>query len=752
MLIAVVFVVVVMVTTGVALVSLMDGSDEEKKASQSYTESNDKKDTKDEKRSHELIKSQEELKEEPGLSTGSPSNSDKSLPFKKRRLNIDHYTEGVDCKRALIEIPLTLPVSEENIACSVANVRSPTDTESKAICKGEDVEVVCSIRGPICTPSVQGINYYGNPIPKISGIGKNLQVNIKPAMFVRSGFPRGSVNSCSVVKVRSDVPVQSASCYVNPILKVYDAGQNLQVNINPAMFVRSGFPKSSSINSCSVVQSKNDFPYVQNLNYYGHPHDYGVSQGLQVNINPIVSSMGSFAKYRRQHNRTRGVSSSHVNSHKKYFERTNISSNLESGISLANKQGVFINSASPFKVEDSLRNQYLKQDSTTNISNSSCMYFNQNPNIVGVSCNESYDLLCESKLMSRDSNREWYFANDKRSTSRREATVRFCRQLNEFRRMHLTYCIRLMNRIFRVRNGKLVMDESIRSLFSKFTLHSDVLFFIIKGCFIVNLSSLYGWKDLVDDMWYCSMCFGDQSFLDLLVSEIVISISNSIVSYNDGEELMKILENYFKCLPQNPVYEPYSAKFFEQVFDICRDFAPVKLSKEYQELVDFVILACSIYSGNMITMLYKMLAYKYKPETSGREVSLVSYLKAERFCNKCHDIIKTMAYMYYPSSETEQPSYIGGIMKVPLMLWRRCSREIHDVVRECIRRNEMDFSVLVNDIVSPVKCLVLIHKTRSFYLENIEMYERNLKTMQSPSLSSVRVMCANTQSMVSKVL
>ncbi|WDM85344.1 hypothetical protein K6025_00360 [Ehrlichia sp. JZT12] len=156
----------------------------------------------------------------------------------------------------------------------------------------------------------------------------------------------------------------------------------------------------------------------------------------------------------------------------------------------------------------------------------------------------------------------------------KEMAVKYCSKLQQFRKLHFTYCVKLINKTFKISNGKLVVSESAKSLFEKLTPHTESLFFILKVFFLVNISTLCGGRNMIDHVRYCSTYFYNQLLLDSLISEVIINASQG------RGKLKEVFEDYCKRLYNTDGYEPYSGEFFQKVFNICHSLSSVKLSKE----------------------------------------------------------------------------------------------------------------------------------------------------------------------------
>ncbi|WDM85328.1 DUF3514 domain-containing protein [Ehrlichia sp. JZT12] len=322
----------------------------------------------------------------------------------------------------------------------------------------------------------------------------------------------------------------------------------------------------------------------------------------------------------------------------------------------------------------------------------------------------------------------------------RMLAVNFCHKLEKFRQLHLIYCIQLINLVFKIENDQLVISDTVKNLFVKLTSHAEILFFILKVFFLINISALFGGKKVINNIRYCSTYFYNQSLLDLLILKVIMGISkgDSFVFH-----IKEMFELHYEHLNSISSHEPYSGEFFQKVFDICRDLASVKLSgKEDQKLIDFAMLACMVYCGHMVSMLYRML---YSLSASGgKENPLLCRLNAQRFCLKCHNLRTAIVHMYHPADEKEFPKNVGNVIDVPLNIWRRCSKEIDYVVRESVSQDKMSFSIFVNDMISPAKDLILLPNTRHFYASDIKMYNEKIKMVTSLlPLPQTRVMSSS---------
>ena len=309
------------------------------------------------------------------------------------------------------------------------------------------------------------------------------------------------------------------------------------------------------------------------------------------------------------------------------------------------------------------------------------------------------------------------------SESYRKITIRFCNKLKEFRRMHFIYCMKLINKVFVVRDNKLIVSKSVKDLFEGLTPHTEVLFFMLKVFFLISLATLCGGKGMIDHIRYCSTYFYDQSLLDLLLSEVILTSKKE-------NEIRDIFEAHCGHLYDISSHEPYSGKFFQKVFDICYDLASVNLPEEDQELIDFVILTCMVYCGHMVSMLYRMLVYNRDAKGGGKE-PLQCYLRARHFCSVCHDLRKAMIHIYHPASEEERPKNVSDVIKIPLVIWRSCSKGVDDVVKKSVSQGKLSFGIFVESMISSNKRLILQPYTAYAYGMDVKMYDEKIKTVAS---------------------
>ncbi|WDM85330.1 DUF3514 domain-containing protein [Ehrlichia sp. JZT12] len=348
----------------------------------------------------------------------------------------------------------------------------------------------------------------------------------------------------------------------------------------------------------------------------------------------------------------------------------------------------------------------------------SCIDFNQESDIFG----GEYNVLSKSRPVSSGLCFKGTFQYGV-SSLYKEMAVRHCTRLEGFRESHFAYCIKLINRVFEVRNNKLVVAESVRNLFEELTPETEVLFFMIKVFFIVNFSILCGGRGMVDHLRYCSTYFDDQSLLDSLISEVVVN------SLNRRDVLREVIGIYCKHFYSINSYEPHSGKFFQKAFDICHSLSLVSLPKEEQELVDFAKLTCMVYCGHMVSMLCRMLFYNRDVKCS--DTDLLKPLKAQSFCNRCRDLRKAIIHMYHPTDKEEEClKNVGGVY-IPLIIWRNCSKEIDDIIIKSVNRGSgLNFGDFVRNMTSCVKGVLLLPNTRHFYQYNIRMYDTKLKIVK----------------------
>ncbi|WDM85327.1 DUF3514 domain-containing protein [Ehrlichia sp. JZT12] len=354
--------------------------------------------------------------------------------------------------------------------------------------------------------------------------------------------------------------------------------------------------------------------------------------------------------------------------------------------------------------------------------------FNQKSDFISVCSDRSYSALVESRSVSGGV-----------SDVYKKLAIKFCSSLKTFRQLHFIYCIRLMKQIFKVENNKLMISEDINDFFTGLTSHTEVLFFIFKIFFLGNISILCGAKDLIDNIRYCSTYFYDQSLLDVLISEVIMNVSETD-NLLKGTKIKERFEFHCRHLQGMSSYTPYSGKFFQQVFNMCYDLASVNC-EEKQELVDLAELACVVYCGHMFNMIFRMLIYNNNAK-GGAEDPLVKYLKAQRFCRQCTNLRAAMVHMYHPINEEDCPRNVGNVIDVPSIIWKNCSKGIHDVVKESVSQNKISFGIFVKDMVSSIKTLILVPSTGRLYKEDIKTYENKIKTVPTLApLQYTRLVC-----------
>ncbi|WDM85338.1 DUF3514 domain-containing protein [Ehrlichia sp. JZT12] len=335
--------------------------------------------------------------------------------------------------------------------------------------------------------------------------------------------------------------------------------------------------------------------------------------------------------------------------------------------------------------------------------------------------------------------------NYSESLTYKRIMIKYCSQLRSFRELHFTYCIKLIKKTFKIQNGKLVISDFAKSLFERLTPHTEEIFFILKIFFLVSFSTLCGGRGKVARMRYCSTHFYNQSLLDLLISEVIMNSSKG------GDAIKEIFDIHCKHMCDTGSYEPHSGNFFQKVFNICRSLASVNLPEEKQALVDFAMLACMVYSGHMITMLCRMLIYNNEAESGPLLIS--ECLNARFFGNRCYHLRKSVIHMYHPANGEECPKSVGGVVNVPLMMWRRCSKVIDNIVIEAASQGKMDFGIFVRDIISSSRKLILRPYTAYSYERDIKMYDCKIKTVKSLlPLPHYRTMYADKKSEDSKTL
>ncbi|WDM85335.1 DUF3514 domain-containing protein [Ehrlichia sp. JZT12] len=366
---------------------------------------------------------------------------------------------------------------------------------------------------------------------------------------------------------------------------------------------------------------------------------------------------------------------------------------------------------------------------------SSCMKFKKS-GIVNVSSGRSNTLNKSARVGSGLSFKKYVKHNP--SISYKEMSINYCSKLKEFRQLHFDYCIKLVNRIFKIQNNEVIISEDVYSLFVKLTPHKEILFFVLKVFLLMNLSALCGGSQVTDDLRYCATHFYDQSLVNLLVSGVIVNASK-------GEgKLGSMFQVFCKHVCCTSNYEPHSGKFFRMVFDVCCSLASVKLPEDEQELVDCAVFACAIYFGHMVGVLFRMLVHNHDVECVGEP--FVDYLKAKYFCRQCHTLKAILTHMYHPTNAEDCPRNVANLIDIPSVLWKNCSKGIHDVVKDSISRNKMSFGVFVGDVIRPMKRLILNPRTRRVYREDIKTYENKIRTAVTLlPLPYTRVACSKEE-------
>ena len=301
----------------------------------------------------------------------------------------------------------------------------------------------------------------------------------------------------------------------------------------------------------------------------------------------------------------------------------------------------------------------------------------------------------------------------------KKVSIDFCNKLKAFKKLHSSYCINLARRTFIAKDDKLIIPKNIRNLFSKLTPHTEILFFVLKVFLLINFSAICGGRNLIDNIRYGSKHFYDQSLLNLLLSRIIVTTSEK-----RGSKIKEIFLTNCSHLRKVNYYDPHSSEFFQIVFDICSNLASVELYNERKkELVDFAMLACMVYCGHMVGNLYMALNYE-KEESEKFHI----YLNARGFCKRCHNLKNVMVHMYHPVDENVSVSNVGGVIDVPQIVWRNCSRKIHETVKKSIaQQNNITFGMFVENMIRPIKRLVLLPETRHYYKSDIKMYADQIK-------------------------
>ena len=306
----------------------------------------------------------------------------------------------------------------------------------------------------------------------------------------------------------------------------------------------------------------------------------------------------------------------------------------------------------------------------------------------------------------------------------RQVVVQFCHKIKKFKRLHSYYCIRMLKQVFRVSDGRVIVSGKVKEFFSKYTSNLDLLLFIIKVSLLVNFATLYGGKKMTNDIRNCVKYFYDQSLLD----DVILSIMKVVDCEDNIEQMIRVFYSYANNLSDVSIYEAYSGDFFREVFDLCTDLALVKEFERYAELVEFAMLGCMLYCGHMVSILSRMLIYQDKVDIT--KDLIVNNFNAPIFCQQCYSFKKIMVHIYHPS-EGEITRNIAGKIDVPLVIWKMCSRKIHDTVKNVCREGKLSFGVFVNDMIYPSRRMIVNPSTRYLYMKDVEMYDSKLKKANS---------------------
>ena len=382
--------------------------------------------------------------------------------------------------------------------------------------------------------------------------------------------------------------------------------------------------------------------------------------------------------------------------------------------------------------------KYLKQGARPKTNATSCVSYAQkvSEGVVSSSVNSNlgfgnneYNPLVESESTGSGLHFEYLKGIHRISSDLqyRKQTIVFCSKLRKLRKLHFDYCVQLVNQAFKIVDDQLVISNDFKEFLSKCTLDKGLLIFVLKVFLLVNLSTLCGGKDIIHNLRYSAKHFRDQSLLNRVMVDVVKVIQDEDCLI----KVVRVFDYHSSNLSEVLDYEPYSGKFFEKIFDLCTNLALIEGCEKYDELIDFAVFSCMMYCGTMVGTICKTLVYDRK--VSVLESVVHNNLKAAKFCKKCYDLKKGVVHIYHPNVFKKEhiPCNIGGIINVPLIFWRMCSKEIHDIVIDASRKGEMSFGIFVKDIIRPIKRVMLIPNTRRFYRETIEIYNSEIKTAKS---------------------
>ncbi|AHX07839.1 DUF3514 domain-containing protein [Ehrlichia chaffeensis] len=302
----------------------------------------------------------------------------------------------------------------------------------------------------------------------------------------------------------------------------------------------------------------------------------------------------------------------------------------------------------------------------------------------------------------------------------------------DFAKMHMAYVYDSLDYMFFVKNGKLLLKPEIRDLLLKITNNIDLCTFLMKMVVLDHLMSRLCKFYVSDSLKYCASHFRNPSLVDNLLIQILSKKRIDCITMS--QELRYNLAMCTKGYDAN-VFELHDSIFYSEVLSLYCEFMHASVDDEQSKtLCSLVELSCALQFGQMYHVLGKskhmvvegMNIEKMEKDLSeGKDVKQFIF-RARIFGGYCYAMRKALRHMYIPTDKNTACAVAG--LNVPSRMLKVCSKDIAEIIDDHVKRNKMDFSVFVNNMVSSVKRFMVSRHTRFLVREDISIYQAKISS------------------------
>ncbi|ABD44491.1 hypothetical protein ECH_0108 [Ehrlichia chaffeensis str. Arkansas] len=302
----------------------------------------------------------------------------------------------------------------------------------------------------------------------------------------------------------------------------------------------------------------------------------------------------------------------------------------------------------------------------------------------------------------------------------------------DFAKMHMAYVHDSLNYMFFVKNGKLLLKPEIRDLLLKITNNIDLCTFLMKMVMLDHLMSRLCKFYVSDSLKYCASHFRNPSLVDNLLIQILSKKRIDCITMS--QELRYNLAMCTKGYDAE-VFELHDSIFYSEVLSLYCEFMHASVDDEQSKtLCSLVELSCALQFGQMYHVLGKskhmvvegMNIEKMEKDLSeGKDVKQFIF-RARIFGGYCYAMRKALRHMYIPTDKNTACAVAG--LNVPSRMLKVCSKDIAEIIDDHVKRNKMDFSVFVNNMVSSVKRFMVNRHTRFLVREDISIYQAKISS------------------------